>query len=116
MEENIKIYAVDFDGTLCSAQWPDIGEPNQNLIDFLIEEQRNGAKVILWTCRIDEKLDDAVNWCRFHGLIFDAVNDNIPENIEKYGNNARKVFATHYIDDLAIDKSIFNIPFKGGTK
>ena len=32
------------------------------------------------------------------GLLLDAVNDNIPESIEKYGSNCRKVSADIYID------------------
>ena len=45
------IIAVDFDGTLCKNCWPDIGEPNHKLIDYLMECYFNGAKLILWTCR-----------------------------------------------------------------
>ena len=30
---------------------------------------------------------------------FDAVNDNVRENIEHFHNNCRKVFANYYIDD-----------------
>lgn len=33
------------------------------------------------------------------GLRFDYINENTKENIEKYGNNTRKVFAHYYIDD-----------------
>ena len=45
------IYAVDFDGTLCSNAWPDIGEPNTRLIEFLKRERLRGNNVILWTMR-----------------------------------------------------------------
>ena len=58
-----------------------------------------------------ERLQEAVEWCEVHGLVFDAVNDNLPENIEKYGNNCRKVWATCYIDDLAVDKKKYGLPF-----
>lgn len=33
MKQNI--IAVDFDGTLCSNQFPKIGAPNEELIDYL---------------------------------------------------------------------------------
>lgn len=111
MSSFVPIYAVDFDGTLCESTWPEIGAPNKKLIEHLIKRQREGAKIILWTCRIEERLQEAVDWCAEHGLIFGAVNDNLPENIEKYGNNPRKVYATCYIDDLAVDKEKYNIPF-----
>ena len=35
MERNYQIIAVDFDGTLCFSKWPDCGEPNQVLINYL---------------------------------------------------------------------------------
>lgn len=91
--------AVDFDGTLCKDAFPLIGEPNQPLIDFLIKWQEEGNKVILWTCREDGLLWTAVDWCADHGLHFDAVNCNLPERIEYYRNDSRKIGADYYIDD-----------------
>lgn len=107
----MNIYAVDFDGTLCESRWPGIGAPNTKLIEHLIRCRQTGDKVILWTCRIDERLQEAVDWCRSYGLEFDAINDNIPENIEKYGNNTRKIYASCYIDDLAADRKEYGIPY-----
>lgn len=40
-----------------------------------------------------------MTWCKEQGLIFDAVNDNLPEVIEEFGENCRKIFANEYIDD-----------------
>lgn len=112
MSKYIPIYAVDFDGTLCESEWPGIGAPNRKLIEHLIKRQKDGAKIILWTCRVDERLQEAVEWCRDQGLEFDAVNDNIPELIEKYGGtNPRKITATVYIDDCAADKEKYGLPF-----
>jgi hypothetical protein len=112
VSEYTVIYAVDFDGTLCESKYPGIGAPNTKLIEHLIKKRSHGAKIILWTCRVDERLQEAVDWCKEHGLEFDAVNDNLPEMIEKYGNNTRKIHATCYIDDLAVDKEKYGIPFK----
>ena len=44
-------------------------------------------------------LDDAVQWLKAHGLNPDAVNDNLPERVEMWGNNPRKIYADIYIDD-----------------
>lgn len=93
------IYAVDFDGTLCKSNYPSLGEPIQSIIDFCISKKSEGHKLILWTCRCGERLEEAVTWCQEHGLQFDAVNDNLPAMNELYGNNSRKVFADYYIDD-----------------
>lgn len=35
-------------------------------------------------------------------LVFDAINDNLPEIVEKYGNNSRKITCDYYIDDRAV--------------
>lgn len=99
---NFKTIAVDFDGTLCINKWPDIGEPNITLIEWLKQEKLTGSKLILWTCRTDEMLNLAVDWCVDQGLCFDAINENIPEAIELFGGNCRKVFADLYIDDKAL--------------
>ena len=56
-----------------------------------------------------EKLQEAVEWCRQHGLEFDAVNENLPETVEWYGTDCRKVFADVYIDGKAVNKSEYQI-------
>lgn len=94
--------AVDFDGTLCENQWPRIGRENRHIINQLIRHQADGDKVILWTCREGELLDEAVLWCLNRGLRFDAINDNLPENKARYGNNCRKVWADEYWDDKSV--------------
>ena len=98
---NFQTIAVDFDGTLCYSKWPDCGQPNQALITYLQEWRRNGNKLILWTCREGKFLDEAVNWCKSYGLGFDAINDNLEEEKQRWGNNPRKVAADIYIDDRA---------------
>lgn len=69
------------------------------MIDWLIIQRQKGIKLILWTMREGKLLDEAVEWCRSHGLTFDAVNDNLAEVKARYGNNPRKVYADYYLDD-----------------
>lgn len=94
-----KIYAVDFDGTLCEGNFPKIGEPIQANIDYVKGLKDEGHKIILWTCRVGNLLDEAVEWCKEQGLEFDAVNENLEEIIKQYGGDSRKVTADYYIDD-----------------
>lgn len=96
-----KIIAVDFDGTLCVQCWPEIGEPKDVLIKELIEEKKKGTRLILWTCRNGEQLNEAVEWCKARSLEFDAINENLPELIELYGGDTRKINADIYLDDKA---------------
>lgn len=95
------IIAVDFDGTLCSDSYPEIGTPNLPLIYALLHLQRQNKQLILWTCRCGDALEKAVNWCKSFGLEFDAVNENVQQTIEKYGTESRKISADIYIDDKA---------------
>lgn len=97
-----KVIAVDFDGTLCVSQWPEIGEANGGLIEWLKDCRRNGDKLILFTCREGKLLENALKWCEVRGLEFDAVNNNLPETVNRYGDNPRKVSADIYLDDRAI--------------
>ena len=103
------VFGVDFDGTLSFGQWPGCGQANDGLIDFLIKRQISGDKLILWTCREGNDLEVAVDWCKQMGLIFDAVNDNLPEVIEKYGCNSRKISCDFYIDDKAVSGNIYKL-------
>lgn len=97
-----KVIAVDFDGTICRSKWPDIGEANNGLIEWLKACRENGDKLILYTCREGDMLRAALMWCIARGLEFDAVNDNLPERIQQYGGNSRKISADIYLDDRAI--------------
>ena len=96
-----KVIAVDFDGTLCTRNWPGIGDSNDELIAQLIDEQKNGTAVILFSCRGGKRLKEAVQWCKKRGLIFDAVNKNLQERIRAYKADPRKISADVYVDDRA---------------
>lgn len=94
-----KILAVDFDGTLVQDQYPMIGKIRKPMWDAVIKVQKEGWKIILWSCRNGSALKDAVEFCSDNGLHFDAINENIDEVKIMYGGDTRKVFADMYIDD-----------------
>jgi len=97
---NKKIFAVDFDGFLVEDKWPEIGKPIDRNIKLVKDLKESGHKIILWTCRRDHKLAEAVQAMRlYNDLTFDAVNENLPEMIQKYGGDSRKITADIYLDD-----------------
>ena len=96
------IIAVDFDGTLCANEWPAIGAPRTAVLAYLAARRAAGDKLILWTNRRGERLSEAVQWCEGQGITFDAVNENLPEIVENFGGDCRKVYADQYIDDKAV--------------
>ncbi len=103
------VFGVDFDGTLSFGQWPGCGHANEGLFSFLKKRKSMGDKLILWTCREGEDLERAIAWCDSLGLSFDAVNDNLPDIIEKYGCNSRKISCDFYIDDRAVSGNVYKL-------
>lgn len=103
-KNNYRIIGVDFDGTLAHTRgiYPNIGEPITEVMDYILEEQKKGAYLILITMREGDELDMAVRWCNEHGIVFDAVNDNLPHMKEFFKNNPRKIFCNEYLDDTNI--------------
>lgn len=97
------IYAIDFDGTLCTDKFPSIGEEIPARVETVKQLKKMGHKIILWTSRKNDShgnhLDAAIEWCKERGLTFDAVNENLPEIQSQWGGDTRKVFCDFYIDD-----------------
>lgn len=95
--------AVDFDGTLCVDRFPEIGEAKEKNIALVKQLHDLGVKIVLWTCRRDDEnlksLSEAVEWCKKRGLVFDAVNENLPEVQKRWGGDTRKVMTDYYLDD-----------------
>jgi len=101
----VKIIALDFDGTLVQNKYPEVGEPIMKNVKKIKEEIAKGARVILWTNRVDEYLQAAVDFCNDQGIRLEAVNENLPEVIAEFGGNPRKIFANEYWDDRAVNMS-----------
>ena len=95
------IISVDFDGTLAITDYPNIISPVRVVINKVIELQNQGHTIILNTCRHDMELDNAVEWCKEQGVLFDYINKNTKELIEQYGD-CRKIAADYYVDDKNI--------------
>ena len=103
LKEKDMTIAVDFDGTIVVHRYPKIGEERPfatQTLRMLIEEHH---KLILWTVREGELLDEAVEWCRARGVEFYAVNKDFPEEDEtKNRHFSRKIKADMFIDDCNI--------------
>lgn len=98
---NSKVIAVDFDGTIVEHKYPEIGKEMLFAFTTLKALQQKGHKLLLWTIRTGELLDEAVEFCRKNGVEFYAVNKNYPEEVldEK---TSRKLNADIFIDDRNI--------------
>ena len=95
--------AVDFDGTIVTHEYPKIGKERTFATDTLKHLIKDGHKLVLWTVREGDLLDEAVNWCRERGVEFYAINRDYPEE-ERENNNhfSRKLKVDLWIDDRNI--------------
>ena len=94
------VIAVDFDGTIVEHRYPAIGPELPFAIDTLRQLAAEGHRLILWTVREGQYLDEAVEFCRSRGLEFYAVNRDYPEEEPERNNRfTRKLKADLWIDD-----------------
>lgn len=98
INEDSKIIAVDFDGTIVEHAYPEIGKEMLFAFDTLKALQKKGHRIVLWTFRSGPLLDAAIEFCRKRGLEFYAVNRNFPEE-EINSDTSRKIQADVFIDD-----------------
>ncbi len=110
------IIAIDFDGTIVEDAYPGIGTPMLFAFETIKKLQSEGHRLILWTYRSGQKLEEAVAFCKKNDIEFYAVNKNYPE--EEFDDEiSRKINADIFIDDRNIGgfvgwttvyKTIFN--------
>ena len=96
--ERPTIYAVDFDGTIVSNNFPDIGKKNKEIVEKVRKEHQKGNVIILYTTRQNEFLAEALSFCNKNDIPIDHVNENVPWLGFETSN---KIFADVYIDDRA---------------
>lgn len=93
--------AIDFDGTLVENAYPKIGKPVLFAFETLKELQEKGHRLILWTYRHGNELEEAIAFCKAREITFYAVNKSFPEE-EFDHTQSRKILADIYIDDRNI--------------
>lgn len=92
------IIAVDFDGTVVTHAYPEIGD-DIGAEPVLKELVANGAKLILWTMRSGDALQAAVDWFVERGIPLFGVQRNPEQDL--WTDNP-KVYAKLYIDDAGL--------------
>lgn len=94
-----KIVAIDFDGTCVKHRYPKVGDTIPYSIEVMRELIKNGHRIILWTIRSGESLNDAIDWFSDKGIILWGVNENKTQH--KWSTSSKQ-FADIYIDDAAL--------------
>ena len=90
-------FAVDIDGVVFErGDYPQVGEPNWEIIYTIKDLQLNGHKVHMFTSREGEALDIVKEHLKVVGLQFDP-----------YDLPGKKIRADFYVDDRAIQPTAF---------
>ncbi len=95
---NKTIIAIDFDGTVVTHRYPEIGD-DAGAVPVLKELVTKGYALLLLTMRSGKLLDDAMRWFREQGIPLYAVNENPAQH--KW-TSSPKIHADLYIDDSAL--------------
>jgi len=98
MTRPIKVCAVDFDGVIVEDRYPDIGTLMPNALEGL-EKLSEQYEIIIWTCRVGERLREVIWILKELGVKYYAINTNHTFKVDKYGSDTRKLSADLYIDD-----------------
>ena len=92
------IIALDFDGTVVTHAYPEVGE-DIGAVAVLKELVAQDDKLILWTMRSGKLLEEAVAWFKKHDIPLWAVNEN---PTQKEWTSSPKLHADLLIDDSAL--------------
>lgn len=105
MQNQLRFFAFDFDGTIAAKNYPDIGEriePQIARIRTLYKDLCN--VIIIWTCRSGDKLNLMREYLIKNQIPFDFINEN-----PLFNTGSRKIFAHEYYDDRNVEvKSVRN--------
>lgn len=80
-------------------EYPKIGEDVPYAVEVLRKLNENQVKIILWTIRSGEPLQEAANWFAEREIAIWAVNKN-PN--QRFWSKSPKAYAPVYIDDAAL--------------
>lgn len=89
------IIAIDFDGTVVTHVYPEVGD-DAGAVPVLKELVANSCRLVLYTMRHDALLEAAVEWFRTRGIPLYAINDNPSQH---RWTSSPKIHADLYIDD-----------------
>ena len=102
------VNAIDFDGTIVTNKYPNIGYLKRNAKEVINKLYDEGHDIIINSCRQGREEREMVEFLIDNEIKFDEVNKNLCYRIEEYGNDCRKIGADIYIDDKAYPCNILN--------
>lgn len=89
------LISLDFDGTCVTHEYPEIGK-SIGAEYYLSQMVKHGMKLMLWTMRDGDTLEQAANWFRDRGIPLYGINEN-PDQAS--WTKSPKMHAELFIDD-----------------
>lgn len=102
------IFAVDFDGTVVTHEYPEIGK-DVGAVKVLKDLVEAKHRIILFTMRSGDELDAAVRWFSDNDIPLFGINKN-PE--QHTWTKSAKPYAHAYIDDAALGVPLLHVEGK----
>lgn len=91
---------IDFDGTICKDEFPDVGSPEPNVREALQQLKDLGYEIMIHSCRTASYWEDREKHLK---IITEFMKKNeIPYDGIVIDKNLDKPLAMFYIDDRAI--------------
>ena len=107
--------AVDFDNTCALEDFQFVGADVPYVVETLKRLVPNSVKLILWTCRQNEQLKDAVEWFRRNDILLFGVNEDPQpdETLAALYGIPRKIIGDFNIDDRNLGGPTIDIESNG---
>jgi predicted phosphatase len=93
---------IDFDGTIVTEAFPNIGELKQKTVQLMKDACEKGHLVIVWTARSGDAEREAYKFLVENEVPFHYMNENPEDPYAINGAQGRKIFCDYYLDDRAI--------------
>ena len=100
------VIAIDFDGTIATLSFPEVGTLREGADIMIRRLHADGHRIIINTCRSGKYEGLAQDFLDEHLIPYDLINSNLPELVNQYKQDCRKISADIYIDD----KCLFELP------
>ena len=96
------VLSIDFDGTICEHSFPEVGKLKLGAGYYIKQLYDEGHKIIINTCRSGKYEGMAQDFFDANEIPYHYINGNLPELIEQYKQDCRKISADLYIDDKCL--------------
>ena len=100
------VIAIDFDGTIATQSFPEVGRLIHGADTVIRKLHKQGHRILINTCRSGKMEGLAQDFLDKHEIPYELINSNLPELITLYKQDCRKMSADVYIDD----KNLYGLP------